>query len=72
MRTDRKWFPGMMIGHRRYTSQLDPYVDGELPLASVSRVEAHLRECPDCDAHVRLLLAMKSSLGRVMRSYNLA
>lgn len=59
----------MMLMHRRLSRQLDAYVDGELAFERVSGVEAHLDDCPDCDAHVRMLLAMKVSLLRVAGPY---
>jgi len=60
----------MNFGHRRFTSQLDAYVDGELSVTSFSAVQAHLHDCPDCSAHVRMLIAMKNSLGRVANPYH--
>jgi anti-sigma factor RsiW len=59
----------MMIGHRKLVRQLDAYVDGELSFGRVSGLESHLHDCPDCNAHVRLLLAMKGSLLRAAGPY---
>ena len=60
----------MAFGHRRYVRQLDAYVDDELPSRSLTDLEQHLRDCPECDDHVRLLIAMKNALGRRYRQPN--
>ena len=39
-------------------------VDDELAMAPRGRVQDHLDECPDCAAHVRMLLAVRRSLRR--------
>ncbi len=53
------------IAHLRARRRLDAFVDGELLEPRRAEVQYHLDECPDCSAHVRLLLAMRRSLRRL-------
>lgn len=48
--------------HRHSRRRLDAFVDDALEPDDVDRVVAHLLECPDCSAHVRLLLRVRASL----------
>ena len=52
------------IRHQRAKRKLDRFVDDELAMAPRGRVQDHLDECPDCAAHVRMLLAVRRSLRR--------
>ena len=37
-------------GHEQWRSQLDTYLDGELPADQMRALDAHLRSCPSCAA----------------------
>jgi anti-sigma factor RsiW len=39
-----------MTMHEEWTDRLSDYLDGELEAADEAAVEAHLRECPECNA----------------------
>ncbi len=53
------------IAHLRAKRRLDAFIDNELVEHRRAEVQDHLDECPDCSAHVRLLLAMRRSLRRL-------
>ena len=42
------------------TALLDAFVDGELTAAEMAEVQAHLAECPDCQAYVDDALAIRA------------
>ena len=42
------------------TALLDAFVDGELTAAEMAEVQAHLAECPDCQAYVDDTLAIRA------------
>lgn len=42
------------------TALLDAFVDGELTAAEMAEVQAHLAECPDCQAYVDDVLAIRA------------
>ena len=42
------------------TTLLDAFVDGELTAAEMAEVQAHLAECPDCQAYVDDALAIRA------------
>ncbi|MGZ6802366.1 MAG: zf-HC2 domain-containing protein [Nocardioidaceae bacterium] len=42
-------------------------LDGALGPARDEAVRRHLEDCPDCDGHAQLLLAVRGSLQRVAR-----
>ena len=44
--------------------KIGPYVDGELPRAEREEVEAHLRECPDCEKLTARFRTLDSLAGR--------
>lgn len=44
-----------------YAALLDAYVDGELPLEDMARVQAHLESCPGCQAYVDDALAIRAA-----------
>ena len=44
-----------------YAALLDAYVDGELPLEEMMRVQAHLDSCPGCQAYVDDALAIRAA-----------
>lgn len=48
-----------------YTALLDLFVDGELPLAEMERVRAHLAVCPGCRGYVDDALAIRAGLSDV-------
>jgi anti-sigma factor RsiW len=41
---------------------IHPYVDGELDLATTVDIEMHMRDCAECAAAHRTIIAMRSSL----------
>lgn len=43
-----------------YAALLDLFVDGELPPEEMARVQAHLADCPGCQAYVDDALAMRA------------
>ncbi len=53
------------IAHLRTKRRLDAFVDNELMEGRRNQVQHHLDVCPDCSAHVRLLLAVRRSLRRL-------
>ena len=52
------------LRHHSAKRRLDAFVDEELMASRRQTVEFHLDECPDCSAHVRMLLAMRRTLRR--------
>jgi len=53
------------VRHHSAKRRLDAFVDGELAASRREKVQYHLDECPDCSAHVRMLLAVRRSLRRL-------
>lgn len=53
-RRDHGWAPGRM----------SEYLDGELPPRAGSRMDRHMRDCPECD---RLLTGLRAVVGGLAR-----
>ena len=53
------------LRHQKSKRKLDGFVDEELAGRPRVQVRRHLDECPDCSAHVRMLLAVRRSLRRM-------
>ena len=51
----------MMTNCKEFTALLDLYVDGELSPEEMSRVQAHLEQCPGCQAYVDDALAIRAA-----------
>ena len=51
-----------VFGCREVEDRLEAFVDGELDLAAVSALEAHLAGCPDCREQQRLAVAVREGL----------
>ena len=58
------WLSMPILHHRRITSELDAFVDGELTAARAGVVAAHLGECADCRRAVDVTYRVQESLGR--------
>lgn len=52
-----------------WTEKLDIYLDGELPAAEMSALDAHVRTCPDCAASILGRLQMKRAVQAAGRRY---
>ncbi|HWK16615.1 MAG TPA: zf-HC2 domain-containing protein [Solirubrobacteraceae bacterium] len=51
--------------HRWATTQMSPYLDGELGVTRTSRMERHVKECAECRALLAGLRRMLSALQRL-------
>lgn len=47
---------------RLFENQLSPYLDGELAATRASRLEAHLRACPHCQAELAAMRQVSSHI----------
>ena len=52
-----------------WTGKLDTYLDGELPAAEMSALDAHVRTCPDCAASILGRLQMKRAVQAAGKRY---
>jgi len=52
--------------------QLQDYLDGRLPLQEAQAVEAHLSECPDCNAFFQQWLRLDLELTQALRKRTLS
>ncbi len=52
-----------------WTAKLEPYLDGELSAQETQEMDAHLRDCPACAAHVLRHVQMKRTVQAAGRRF---